>query len=636
MIKKLLLSLFISVLALNGAALAGELKISPEKVTENATLSFAYKSVNQFKEGSGLYLFLYAYNNKGNMPTAKEYPLSYDPESKKYSVSLSVPPNTVFALIKVGNGKDFDNNRGRFWDLLVFDKQNKVLPGAQLKAGLSNMGNMPDNIQRTPNLIKALDYLKKEAELDPSNIQAAIGLASLKFDMKKISKDEFNEAIKKALDLKFDTNKESDVRAVSRALKTINRNEDAETLEKGFAVKNSNSELAEEISIANLAKASSRDEFTDGVTEFLKKYPKSSSRERIFSALVSGYLQGYQYDKLKVLLNSYEDVPSSALTQLAFEVSENKKIMPDATAIEKNAEALKIMQNAYLEASKSKIEDKPSHISPMEWELQREMNKAVVNESYAKIYLNNKNYEKAAEKYLLAKNILGNSASAILYESLMEAYYFMQNYGKAFDVAEEAILNTKSTTEINKIFFDLYKKNAKDTTKFDKYMESLLLKAKTRRIDDLKSSMLNLSANMSEIETPTGIKIDLNMMKGKVIVIDFWASWCAPCADALTSMQNLYNLYDANDKIIFAAINVWEKSDDRLQTVKDYIEKGEYEMPFYIDQNDALPNKIGVMGLPTTVFIDKEGKVQFIETGFTNDEEFIRTASDKLEILLGK
>ncbi len=120
----------------------------------------------------------------------------------------------------------------------------------------------------------------------------------------------------------------------------------------------------------------------------------------------------------------------------------------------------------------------------------------------------------------------------------------------------------------------------------------------------------------------------LSDYRGKVVMVNFWATWCPPCRRELPSMDALYQ--DFKDKsFTILAINQWESPDH----VFAYM--GQLEVfpgfPILFDRDSAVSQTFGVKGLPTTVLIDKRGRVVYRAVGgrdFNHPE--VRTIIRKL------
>ena len=102
-------------------------------------------------------------------------------------------------------------------------------------------------------------------------------------------------------------------------------------------------------------------------------------------------------------------------------------------------------------------------------------------------------------------------------------------------------------------------------------------------------------------------------LKGKVVFLNFWASWCPPCRGEMPSLQALYNELKDNDPIVFLFVT---EDEDQARAMK-YLQDHRFNMPVYTPVGD-FPNELFGGTLPTTVVIDKEGKIVFKHEGVAN------------------
>ncbi len=124
-----------------------------------------------------------------------------------------------------------------------------------------------------------------------------------------------------------------------------------------------------------------------------------------------------------------------------------------------------------------------------------------------------------------------------------------------------------------------------------------------------------------------GITVTTAGLKGKVVFINFWASWCPPCRAEMPSLDELYKKLQNDDRFVFLFIN---EDEDKSKAIK-YLEKNHFTIPLYSRLGD-VPNEIFSGTLPTTVVIDKDGKVVLKHEGLAgyNTDAFIRQLKDLL------
>jgi len=132
------------------------------------------------------------------------------------------------------------------------------------------------------------------------------------------------------------------------------------------------------------------------------------------------------------------------------------------------------------------------------------------------------------------------------------------------------------------------------------------------------------------LEDLKGKKSELNNFKGKVIFINFWATWCGPCKEEMPSMEILFQQFKEKD-FVFLSISV---DYEGRKPVKEFIEKKRYTFPVLLDPKCDVLDLYEVKRIPTTIIIDKNRKVIGRATGPINwkSPEVISL----LNILLGK
>ncbi|MBC8035365.1 MAG: TlpA family protein disulfide reductase [Chitinophagaceae bacterium] len=108
----------------------------------------------------------------------------------------------------------------------------------------------------------------------------------------------------------------------------------------------------------------------------------------------------------------------------------------------------------------------------------------------------------------------------------------------------------------------------------------------------------------------TGKKIDIAELTGKVIFINFWATWCGPCVAEMPSINRLYEHYKDNDKVLFFMVDV----DSNYPKAQKFMDKKHLPLPVYIPAGPIPSNMLGG-SIPCTVVIDKSGKMAFRHEG---------------------
>lgn len=96
----------------------------------------------------------------------------------------------------------------------------------------------------------------------------------------------------------------------------------------------------------------------------------------------------------------------------------------------------------------------------------------------------------------------------------------------------------------------------------------------------------------------------LSDYKGKLVFLNFWATWCPPCRAEMPSMQKMYEESD-KDKFVMLAVNLREPANK----VEDFAQKNGYTFPILLDSSGRIGSKYRVHSIPTTFIVDQGGKL---------------------------
>jgi len=101
-----------------------------------------------------------------------------------------------------------------------------------------------------------------------------------------------------------------------------------------------------------------------------------------------------------------------------------------------------------------------------------------------------------------------------------------------------------------------------------------------------------------------GKAVSLSSLKGKVVFINFWATWCPPCKAELPSINKLKQHYSKDDAIAFLFVDINEP----VEKAKAFMDEHQYDLPVYVP-NGPIPSEFLGQAIPTTVILDKSGKM---------------------------
>lgn len=129
-----------------------------------------------------------------------------------------------------------------------------------------------------------------------------------------------------------------------------------------------------------------------------------------------------------------------------------------------------------------------------------------------------------------------------------------------------------------------------------------------------------------ELTNLEGKKIKLSDYKGKVVILDFWATWCAPCRKGIPDLVDLKNAYKAKGVEV---IGISLDQDNTIADVKPFVKEYKINYPVVFGNMDVVQKYGNIQAIPTTFIINKEGKISATYQGLV-DKSVFETHLNKL------
>jgi DsbE subfamily thiol:disulfide oxidoreductase len=116
------------------------------------------------------------------------------------------------------------------------------------------------------------------------------------------------------------------------------------------------------------------------------------------------------------------------------------------------------------------------------------------------------------------------------------------------------------------------------------------------------------------LQTADGATVQLASYQGKVLLVDFWASWCTPCKTSFPALDALFREY-ASQGLEVVAVNL----DERRRDADAFLGDHPHHLTVLFDPKGASPVAFGVKGMPSSFLIDKAGNIRFTHMGYSGN-----------------
>lgn len=281
---------------------------------------------------------------------------------------------------------------------------------------------------------------------------------------------------------------------------------------------------------------------------------------------------------------------------------------------------------------------KPEDFKKADWERFMLMAKYAYYDTYAQTLMALGRYKEALQYQLIAME--GHPEEA--YPGAVQRYAKLLALNGDSKGAKEFILEMGSKGRLSGEMLEqlkgFYIAERGSGAGFESYLDSLQSDIRASFIDEIKSKMTNKKAPSFTLKNLKGEKVKLSDYRGKVVVLDLWATWCVPCIKSFPAMKKLVEMHP---EVQFLFIAVEEQGNNVKERVEEFINKNGYSS-FHVlldepvakgSEKDIIISSYKPGGIPAKYFIDKDGNVRYKSTGFETDTQLINEVEAVISIL---
>lgn len=282
--------------------------------------------------------------------------------------------------------------------------------------------------------------------------------------------------------------------------------------------------------------------------------------------------------------------------------------------------------------------EKPVYFSEKQYKENIKGNYAMVADTYALVLFKQGKVKEAISYQEEVHDKEGRDPEAN--ERFIDYLMADKQYDRAIKMAEDFIKNGHATSKLKAQYKIAFSKSNLDGGDAAAQLAALEKIGHEKQVEKIKEELVKEPAPDFSLKDTEGKTVALSSLKGKTVILDFWATWCGPCKASFPGMQQVVEKYknDENVKLLF--IDTFEKGENRKKLVTDFIKANNYDFHVLYDNvieesnRFEVADKYGVTGIPAKIVIGPDGNVKFKSVGFSgSNDQLINELDIMIEIL---
>ena len=614
----------------------GVFSIKPEKPVLGGEITVTYNSGlagAKLKDANEIILYAKLVQNTGMSSLAEA-----EMEKKGNIWTGSFKLNDTMAkviLFRFDSGDITDNNNGNCWSSYIYNANGNPVENAHntmsmlyLYKGLNGFP-VPESRGKSDKEIELETKLYPVQQDDKNPLTKLYKAYAENSEKKEAAEQAVNEILKY---YRENEKKEEVFIGVTSLLRKIKEAEKADDITAEYLKQFPHGKYALQERINNIYRETNKAKRIELVQKFFKDNPGLSKdiKEQMEYVYVQALIALNKFDEAYIYISKMEVQNGAMYNALAWTMLEKGESLEKAIIWAKKG--IDLLRNP-------NVLTRPANVTIKDWKKSLIVTLADILDTYAYGLDKLGRYDEAEKAFEEVFSIIKAPLGADYYTRYIECLNKNKKYEKAVEFAEQCIKKGITSDKLNEAYKEAYliiKGNAEEFKKKGKELNDEGFKQKKEK---LAGQLLNKPAPEFNLKSLDGKTVNLADLKGKVVVVDFWATWCGPCKASFPALQKVYEKYLNNKNVVILAVNTWEyeKGNTREKIVKNFINENKYTFPVLLDLEDkteGVVTKFEVANIPTKFIIDKNNYIQFKSIGFTGEQEMLDEMDAQLEMLL--
>ena len=599
--------------------------ISPGNPKAGQELTVTYRPASKsFASAENIQMLAYAYSN--DYPTV--FSAAMEKQGRRWMASFTPGQDAAGIALKFKSGEEVDNNNGQGYFEPLYGSDGTIEPAATAGQAdaLANWGRSV--LQLEPNRPRALELFNQTFHSHPE----------LKKDffytyVRTLVSEKPEGWEKTALEVVdevavLDNLDEYTFNILITAYRTLERQEKSESLaEKARQLfpKGYQAQLAE---YQKFRTEKDPDKLKAFIEAFKANFPESNMIPTMANQLTNIYRTSDRIADLKTFIEDNPDIDDPYMLSSVANFLVIKEVELDLAA--------ELIQQA-LDVSERQLTDpdsRPGYLTREEWETRIKLN-TISTQLFTLAQIQEKQDNPAEALKTLEKAVewAGKSRPEIN-EAYARLLLDQKQVQKAFDALSAAYKTGYAAPAMKDMLKFAYSEVKGTEEGFEAYFEELEENVLNKMREKLAKEIIDLPAPDFSLEDLEGNTISSSALRGKVLVLDFWATWCGPCIRSFPAMKKAQEIFADDPDVQFLFIDTWQKEEDKKANAQAFMAENDYPFHVLLDNEDKVVADFGVEGIPTKFVIDGRGRIRFKKVGFMgNDDQTVKEIRLMIELV---